>query len=205
MKSQITILSLFLALIFMSANLVDGEGIALGETTPALANKVIELDGSEKVLRSYASTNGLLVIFSCNTCPFVLKWEDRYPELYDYCKVNEIGMVLINSNEAYRENEDSKEAMIKHAEDQGYSMPYVIDQNHLIADSFEAKTTPHVFLFNSKLVLAYKGAIDNNFKNKNDVTQPYLFNAMKNMIDGAEIEPAETKAMGCSIKRVKKN
>lgn len=205
MKTTISVLALCAAFLLISANTVEGEGIEIGKSTPALANKVMSLDGSEKVLRSFAETNGLLVIFSCNTCPFVIQWEDRYPELYDYCKTNEIGMVLINSNEAYRSNEDSKEAMIKHAEDKGYSMPYVIDQNHLIADAFEAKTTPHVFLFNNKLELTYKGAIDNNFKNKNDVTQPYLFNAMKNMLDGAEIEPSVTKAMGCSIKRVNKD
>ena len=181
----------------------DNEQLELGEGSSALASPVFTVDGEENTLRGMMGQNGLLVVFSCNTCPFVVAWEDRYNELNAYAKENNIGMVLVNSNEKLRAEEDSPENMKKHAEELGYTMPYVIDKNHMIADAFGAKTTPHVFLFNNKLRLAYKGSIDDNFKDKEAVKETYLKDAMSQMIAGEEVSNPVTEARGCSIKRLK--
>lgn len=178
--------------------------INIGESSEGIAIEVEELNGTKKMLRSYTGSNGLLVIFSCNTCPFVVAWEDRYNELYDLCKKNNFEMVLINSNEAFRSKEDSPQAMKDHVKKQGYKMPYVIDKDHRIADAFGAKTTPHVYLFNSNLELLYKGAIDDNHKDKNAVTKHYLADAIKSAAKNEKPNPDTTNAVGCSIKRNKK-
>ena len=178
--------------------------LEIGETSPALKFNVADYGGNKTALNSYAGKNGLLVVFSCNTCPFVLAWEDRYNEVYEYAQKANVGMVLVNSNEAFRSNEDSPENMRTHAADMNYLAPYVIDEEHKIADAFGAKTTPHVFLFDSSNKLVYKGSIDDNHKDKAAVEHTYLKDALASIGAGNDIEVQETKALGCSIKRVSK-
>ena len=145
-----------------------------------------------------------MVIFSCNTCPFVIAWEDRYPGLAKLSNDAEVGFALINSNEAKRSGADSMEEMIAHAKQKGYSdIPYLVDNNSSLANAFGAKTTPHVFLFDKDWKLVYEGAIDDNHKSAADANAQYLNDALKNLKQGKKIDPNNTKAIGCSIKRVK--
>ena len=145
--------------------------------------------------------NGLLVIFSCNTCPWVINWEDRYNELHDLARKNDVGMIVVNSNEAQRGEEDSFEAMATHAKENNYSFPYVVDTNSELADAFGATRTPHVYLFDKDMKLVYRGAIDDNAKDKSAVAKPYLKSAIENMTNGKLIDPATTRSLGCTIKR----
>jgi hypothetical protein len=175
-----------------------------------LSMKDVKTD-SQKMLKEYKQNKGLLVIFSCNTCPFVVGtpdfpgWERQYNDLYEKSKQNSIGMVLINSNEAKRGKEDSFEEMKNHALEKSYRMPYLLDENSILANAFEAKTTPHVFLFNSDLKLVYSGSIDNIWDNKRTEDIPYLVNAMSALNEGKKIKTSSTPPKGCSIKRVVKN
>lgn len=91
--------------------------------------------------------------------------------------------------------------MAAHAKELGYTMPYVIDVNSEIANMLEAKTTPHVYLIDNNGIIKYKGAIDDNFKDKSAVTETYLSDAIDAFSNGQEIKVTETKALGCSIKR----
>ncbi len=187
------------------------ESIAIGTKAPLSSVKLKGIDGADHSLESLKKENGLLVIFSCNTCPFVVGrgtdtegWEGRYAGLKQQCDVANIGMVLINSNEAKRDNGDSMDDMKSHAADVGIDhIAYVLDKNHKVADAFGAKTTPHVFLFDSKMVLSYKGAIDDNVDKASDVREHWVINALASCSAGKPIEPQETRATGCSIKRVK--
>ena len=86
----------------------------------------------------------------------------------------------------------------------GYTYPYLIDKKSAVANAFGAKTTPHIYLFNGDQKLVFKGAIDDNYKDINKVKEPYLLNAIEQMVAGKKITVAQTKAVGCSIKRVKK-
>ncbi len=183
----------------------DNAGLKIGDQLPLADVKMESVKHTQLSLNDLKSTNGLLVIFSCNTCPFVLAWEDRYNDIYSEAKKNKIGMVLVNSNEAKRAGDDRLEAMEKHAAEQGYKMSYVVDANHKLADAFGARTTPHVYLFNKDGKLAYVGAIDDNSKDKSAVTNPFLSNAIRDLGSGnLNCKVAETKALGCSIKRVQK-
>jgi len=170
------------------------------------------VSGDQLALADIKQENGLLVIFSCNTCPFVVGapgygscWETRYNDLHDQAKAAGIGMVLVNSNEAKRSGADSFDAMKKKAAEQSYTSHYVVDQNSALANAFGAKTTPHVFLFDKDMKLVYRGAIDDNNKDKNEVKEPWLKNALSLTSSGksATISPNSTRQMGCSIKRVK--
>ena len=179
--------------------------LELGTKAPMADTKMKDVSGKMLSLNDVKKDNGLLVIFSCNTCPFVLAWEDRYPELFDKADQMQIGVALVNSNEAKRGGEDSSIEMEKHARENGYeNIPYLIDKDSQLANAFGAKTTPHVFLFDKNLELVYEGAIDDNHKDANEVTMRYLDDAIVNLASEQEINPNKTKAIGCSIKRVKK-
>jgi hypothetical protein len=204
---KLTTLLLLATIGFFTYSFKGGEEyqtIEIGTKAPMLDYEMKGTDGESHSLESLAESNGILVIFSCNTCPFVIKWEDRYPALAELAAENEIGFVLVNSNEAKRDGEDSIEEMLSHAEEKGYSnVPYVVDENSKLANAFGGKTTPHVFLFNAEMELVYEGAIDDNLDDASAVKKPYLMNAIENMAEGKEIDPKNTKAIGCSIKRVK--
>lgn len=179
------------------------EMLAIGKKAPKADVKMTDISGKKVSLNDIKKENGLLVIFSCNTCPFVLAWENRYPALGEQCAKNKIGMVLVNSNEGRRKGDDSMDEMKKHAADKKYNCFYAIDENSELADAFGAKTTPHVYLFDKDMKLVYRGAIDDT-GGREDATpkDTYLKNALDNLAAGKKVDPAETKSVGCSIKRV---
>lgn len=188
----------------------EKEVLALGAEAPKADYEMTDVSGEKIKLKDVARKNGLLVIFSCNTCPFVIGngkksegWEGRYPELYSMAEKSGIGMVLVNSNEAKRDKGDGMEDMQKRYEEQGLKGYYVLDENHVLADAFGALTTPHVFLFDEEMKLIYKGAIDDSVDSSEDVKEPYLKDAIKAHIEGKKIDPNSTRQLGCSIKRVK--
>lgn len=184
------------------------EVLPVGSEAPMLNSKMPGIDGKKVALNDLKKSNGLLVIFSCNTCPFVVGsgdkegWEGRYNEIAKDCDAKNVGMVLINSNEAKRDKGDSMEDMKKRAKEQGYSMAYVLDKNSELANAFGARTTPHVYLFDKNMKLVYRGKIDENVNSASEVKEPYLKNALQNLVDGKKIDPDQTKSLGCSIKRV---
>jgi hypothetical protein len=187
----------------------DTESLAIGAKAPLTDLAMTGVDGQKTTLQRSAGENGLLVVFSCNTCPFVVGrgeksqgWEGRYNDLNNMANAKGVNMILVNSNEAKRDDADSMTAMQEHSTSVGYTMPYVEDTNHQLADAFGARTTPHVYLFNKQMELVYKGAIDDNVDDAKAVKQTYLKNAVENMTAGKAIEPSSTKPLGCSIKRV---
>ena len=175
--------------------------LEIGATIPNSEDLMINVSDEKMSLINNFNENGLLVVFSCNTCPFVIMWEDRYRQLEKMCQTNNVGMVYINSNEAKRDGDDSLEAMKNHAKTMGYTFPYLIDQNSVLANAFGAKTTPHVFLFNKNKKLVYKGAIDDNYRDISQVNKTYLLDAIEQMVEGLDIHIKKTNAKGCSIKR----
>lgn len=183
--------------------------IELGTDAPLSDRIMMDVSGEEFSLNDLKQENGLCVIFSCNTCPFVVGstgnqgWEGRYNTVAKDCEQYKVGMVMVNSNEARRTAGDSMEDMKKRAKEKAFLSKYVIDNNSELANAFGAKTTPHVFLFDSDMKLVYRGSIDNNHKDPDFVDEAFLFDAIDNLASGEDIDPADTKATGCSIKRVK--
>lgn len=205
--------SLFFSLVAM-AMLVAAPALAqeqaIGEKAPMVTAPMMNIDGQPQTLLNLKGDNGLLVIFSCNTCPFVVGngaktegWEGRYNGLAELAESLNIGMVLINSNEAKRDGDDSFTEMKNHAKEAGYTMPYLVDEGSKLANACGARTTPHVFLYNGNLELAYRGSIDDNVNRASEVKEKYLEMAMNRLAEAKKIKTTETKAVGCSIKRVK--
>jgi thioredoxin-related protein len=199
MKKIIFILILAVSVSVVSAS--NNGKLGIGDKPVLTDVKMEDVSGAKISLADVKKGNGLLVMFSSNTCPFVLQWEDRFPELKAWADKNKVGMVVLNSNHQKRDGDDSFEAMKKHAKEKGYNFYYALDDQSLIANSFGGQTTPHAFLFNGKMELVYKGAIDDSYKSAKDVKQPYLKDAIASVSSGKKVAISETKPVGCSIKR----
>lgn len=203
MKKTIFFLSiafLFLLSTFAFKPAINPE-LAIGAAIPKSDIKMLDISGKLVSLADAKAEKGLLVIFSCNTCPYVKLSEARIKEVAALAKKNKIGVILINSNEAQRDADDSFEEMKKYAGSQGYDFYYVVDKNSQIADAFGATRTPHCFLFD-KNGLVYRGAIDDNIKDVNDAKEHYLTDAITSVATGKPVKTNSTKSVGCSIKRV---
>ena len=175
--------------------------IGLNAPLPLPNEKMKEISGKDVSLNSAKTAKGLLVLFSCNTCPYVKLSESRIKEISDNCLKQGIGCIIINSNEGQRTEEDSFDAMVKYAANQKFTCFYAVDVNSKIADAFGAARTPQCFLFNSK-GLIYKGAIDDNVKDPLLVKAHYLQDAIDALSKNEIPKLQETKSIGCSIKRV---
>ena len=176
--------------------------LPIGSSAPMTDYEMTATTGETLTLAGVKGENGLLVIFSCNTCPYVLAWENRYNGLAAEAEKLGIGIVLVNANEGQRSSDDSMEAMRSHAASRGYTMPYVVDENHRLADAFGATRTPDVFLFDADLTLVYRGAIDDNARDAAAVEKDYLKEAMRAMRADESISPNVTRSIGCTIKRI---
>lgn len=179
---------------------IFGKELELGSSIPLVDTKMKDVSGKELSLSEVAGENGLVVIFSCNTCPWVVEWEDRYIELANTYAAKGINFIAVNSNEAYRKKGDSYKDMQERAKELGYTFYYALDEKARLARAFGATRTPHVFAFNADGKLVYRGAIDDNAKQPEKVEEPYLADALDASLAGEAIKVASTKALGCTIK-----
>lgn len=175
--------------------------IEIGTIAPGTGEVLKNANGKPVSLDQEFTSNGLIVMFSCNTCPYVIKSQARTKEVMKYAAEHKVGMVIINSNEAQRSDADSYNAMVKYAKEQGYKVPYLLDEKSAFADMYGASHTPEVFLFNGQKKLVYKGAMEDNPSNPSNSTKLFLKNAIDNMMAQKAIDPNSTKSIGCSIKR----
>lgn len=186
--------------IFLSFGLVFSSELGIGEKMPGIDYPLVGLDGKNITLGDIKGTAGTLVIFSCNTCPWVLKWEDRYVSIASRYLQKGIGIIALNSNVAKFDKDDSLDRMGKHAKKNNYNFPYVQDPKAKLAYAFGATKTPHIYLFNNNDILIYRGAIDDNARDVSKVDEPFLENALDQMLAGEKITKPISKALGCSIK-----
>lgn len=192
------------SLFFLLCNMAIAQNseLGIGKPAPLADHKVEDISGRSLTLNSVKEQNGLLVIFSCNTCPWVVKWENRYLDLGTITKTSNIGMIALNPNERIRDKGESMEDMKKRAKNKGYNFYYALDKDHELADAFGATRTPHVFLFDKDMKLVYRGAIDDNAADAGKVKQYYLKNAIDELVAGKSVTESTTRSLGCTIKRI---
>ncbi|MBA2249378.1 MAG: thioredoxin family protein [Chitinophagaceae bacterium] len=175
--------------------------LPIGSPLPKGEVKMHDIKDKMVSMKDATLKNGLLVMFSCNTCPYVIKNQQRTKAISEYALKNNIGVILVNSNEAQRTDDDSFDAMKSYAKEQGYKWYYVLDKNSQVADAFGASRTPECYLFNKDLKLAYHGAIDDNPTDASNVKRAHLQEAINQLVAGKEIAVTESRSVGCSIKR----
>ncbi|MBI5857121.1 MAG: redoxin domain-containing protein [Sphingobacteriales bacterium] len=188
------------AFALMPLKLVN-DPLPIGSAIPNPEIKMKDISGTEVSFKDAQKKNGLLVVFSCNTCPVVKRLQTRLNEVSKYALEHNIGVILLNPNEAYRDNGDSYDDMKDYAKQNGFDWYYVLDENSAMADKFGANRTPELFLFDKDLKLSYHGAIDDNSNSPEGVTRKHAIVAMDELSAGKEISMKETRSVGCTIKR----
>ena len=189
------------ALSLLSFSIRDAN-LPIGAALPKADIKLKDITGQEITLKSAMKENGLLVMFSCNTCPIVVKNQSRAKEICQYSLTKNVGVVVLNSNEANRSDEESLDAMKNYAKAQAYNWYYAVDKNNELADAFGANRTPECFLFDKSGKLVYHGAIDDNPTDESSVNRHHLKEAINELLNGKDVSVKETKSVGCNIKRI---
>lgn len=175
--------------------------LPIGAKIPKADTRMKDISGKHVSLKEAFKPNGLLVMFSSNTCPYVIKNQERTKEISRYALENNVGVILINSNEDTRDDEDSFEAMQAYAKEQGYNWHYTVDQNSVVADAFGASRTPECFLFNKEENLVYHGAIDDNPSDAANVQKQHLREAISQVVAEKPVAVTTSRSVGCTIKR----
>jgi len=173
----------------------------LGSRLPKATLKMKDVSGKLISLADVKTNNGLLVIFGSNNCSYMVKNLQRIRDICVYGQKRNIGVVILNSNEGTRMNDDSYQAMQQYALAQGYKWPYALDSNNELADAFAASRAPECDLFNGKGILVYHGAIDDNPVDETRIKRRHLAEAMNEMLAGKDILIKESRSIGCSIER----
>ena len=200
MNRAVQILIFMLAGIFAWSLHVMAIGLKPGDPIPMVNVKMMNVDGKFLTIADIRGEKGTLIIFGCNSCPWVKAWLDRIVAIGNEYMEKGIGVMMINSNDPAVKEEDRFEVMQAVVKAKGIRFPYVVDATSYVARAFGATHTPEVFLFNGEGKLVYHGAIDDNARHPEAVEHHYLRDALEALLAGRPIPLAETKAIGCTIK-----
>ncbi len=196
MKKQILTIIFSIAIFFAMA-----DGYEVGDK--AADFKLMNIDGKMISMSDYDDAKGIVVIFTCNHCPYSKLYEDRIIELDKKYKKKGYPVIAINPNDSIRQPADSYSKMIARAEEKGFTFPYLLDADQSIAKTYGASRTPHVFLLQKSgndFTVKYIGAIDDNSQSAKEVEEAFAANAIDALLDNKSINPNFTKAIGCTIK-----
>lgn len=178
----------------------NSSSLPLGSSVPKADIRLKDVSGKEISLLQAKGANGLLVMFSCNTCPYVIRNQGRTKAVCAYAGQHRIGVILLNSNEGSRDGGNSYADMQSYAKAQDYQWYYALDDNAVLAGAFGASRTPECFLFDKNGILVYHGAIDDSPGDPSSVKRHHLQAAVDEMIDGKPVTVKETRSVGCSIR-----
>jgi len=166
--------------------------------------KLKNIDGKMVSFADFQDQKGLIVIFTCNTCPYAVAYEQRIIDLDKKYRDMGYPVVAINPNDVTRQPGDSFEAMQERAKEKGFTFPYLYDETQEVAKQFGATRTPHVYLLKKNNAgtfrVAFIGSIDDSYDDASQVENPFLENAIKAVEAGNAPDPAKVKAIGCTIK-----
>jgi len=201
MKTTKIFLSLLVSTIIFGFVVKSNYGHKIGDV--ATAFKLKNVDGNMVALSDYKNEKGLILVFTCNTCPYSKMYEQRIIDLDNKYKSLGFPVVAINPNDPIKQPGDAYEEMVKLSNDKNYPFPYLVDETQKITTSYGATNTPQVYVLQNNMddfIVKYIGAIDNNTKDGSLATKHYVAAAVDALIANQDIEVTNTKAIGCTIK-----
>ena len=178
--------------------LMHSNGMPLG--TPAPAFSLPGVDGETHSLDSFAGAELLVVVFTCNHCPYAIACEDRLIAIQRDYRDKGVQLVAINPNDAVNYPDDSFEKMKERAADKDFPFPYLHDETQEVARAYDAACTPDVFVFDRERKLLYNGRIDDNWQAPDKVSRRELRELLDAALQGQTVDFKHTPSMGCSIK-----
>jgi peroxiredoxin len=158
------------------------------------------VDGSKHTLGDYDNKSAVVVVFTCNHCPYALGWEGRFIEIQRDYAGKDVQIIAISANDAAKYPADNFDAMKQRASQQGFNFPYLYDESQAVAQAYGAERTPEIFLFDIHGVLKYHGAPDDNHEDPSAVQHAYLRDALDAVLAGQSPAIAQTQPVGCTIK-----
>ena len=175
-------------------------GLKIGDEAPEFT--LPGVDGKDHSLGEWALKRVLVVIFTCNHCPYAQAYEDRLIELANFYSLQAVQFVAINPNDAEGYPQDSMEGMKQRQAKKHFPYPYLRDETQQVAKKYGAEVTPEVFLFDKDRKLCYRGRIDDNWRNRDKVKDQSLKIAISTVLSGSRLDPevAEQRALGCTVK-----
>ena len=194
------VMVLTLTLSVFTAN-TEEDGYKIGDVATDFSLE--NIDGKMVSLSDFKDAKGFIVVFTCNTCPYAVAYEDRVEALNKKYADKGYPVVAIMPNNTDVKPGDSMEEMKARAKAKGFTFPYLMDKGQKIYPQYGATKTPHVYLLEKTKkgnVVKYIGAIDDNYKDASAVKTKYVENAVDALLKGKEIEVKETRAIGCTIK-----
>lgn len=195
-----------LAALVISATLPDapaGDGLKIGDKAPDFNLKGVDntMHSFDNIKDSNGKTpKGYIVVFTCNTCPFAVMYEDRIIELNKKMSMMGYPVIAIQPNDPAVKKGDSFGAMQTRAKEKGFSFLYLFDEGQKVYPQYGASRTPEFYVLDKNRVLRYTGALDDNAEDASAVTVNYVEKAVKSIESGLAPDPSKTKAIGCGIK-----
>ena len=185
----------------LTAILLVNAGLKPGDDAVGFSLK--NVDGTSVSLSDYNDQKGVILVFTCNPCPFAKAYEQRIIKIHNIYADKGFPVVAINPNDVDISPDDTLEKMKARADEQDYPFVYLKDETQEVYQTYGASKTPHIFLLQNKggkFTVTYVGAIDNNAMDEASVSQKYLEIAIAALVSGSKPDPATTKAIGCTIK-----
>lgn len=145
----------------------------------------------------------VVIIFTCNHCPYAIAYESRIERLYHEFALKGVPLLAISSNDPQQYPQDGPDAMRLRAIHKGFSFPYLFDESQSVARNYSAQKTPHAFVIAPRpggWTILYQGAIDDNYSDATAVGRRYLEEAVNQALNHPEAEPWSMPPVGCGIK-----
>ncbi|NQX82874.1 MAG: thioredoxin family protein [Flavobacteriaceae bacterium] len=204
---RIKLLTIIVLVLVVSAFTVKGvisktdKGYKVGDM--ATDFKLMNIDEKTVSMSDFEDAKGFIIVFTCNTCPYAVMYEDRIEALNRKYASKGYPVIAIMPNSITKKPGDNLDAMKMRAKEKGFTFPYLIDKDQSIYPQYGATKTPHTYILEKTdkgNVVRYIGAIDNNYKDESKVTKKYAEDAIDALLKGEPVPKAKTKAIGCSIK-----
>ncbi|TDP03300.1 thioredoxin family protein [Flavobacterium sp. 245] len=199
MKKIITLL----VLVF-TAWLSQAQTTTLKAGDPAPDFKLKNVDNKEVSFASYPKAKGFIIVFTCNTCPYAVAYEQRIIDLDKKFRPQGYPVIAINPNDPEASKADAFNKMQDLAKDKSYPFPYLFDAGQLVTDQYGAKHTPHIFIVSKTPkgnVIEYVGAIDNDPEGTKAEKTKYAEDAIAALQSNKKPAVTQTKEIGCTVKR----
>ncbi len=177
---------------------MHSKGMPLGTAAPPFS--LPNVDGTTRSLESFSDAKLLVVVFTCNHCPYAIASEDRLIELQKDYEARGVQIVAINPNDADNYPADSFAQMKVRAAEKHFNFPYLRDESQEVARAYDAACTPDIFVFDAERKLLYNGRIDDNWQKPNQVTHHDLRAVLDAALEGRTVDFEHVASMGCSIK-----
>lgn len=200
MKIIFALLSILSLILFTPTN---PPGYQVGDVATDFSLK--NVDGTKVSLSDYEEAQGFIIVFTCNTCPYSVAYEDRIIALDKKYASLGYPVIAINPNDPAAIDGDDLADMKLRADEKGFTFPYLQDKGQIIYPKYGATRTPHVFVLqkqDTEHIVRYIGAIDDSSRNPDAVSERYVEDAVNALLNGNQPQTTNTKAIGCSIKRL---